>query len=72
MSPGCTSINNPSPGGRGGENRGGMPSRFCFGSIGSGPRAVPLSDLFPLREGLGYSFHDAFEAVDKSGVYLYQ
>ena len=33
---------------------------------------VPLSDLFPLREGLGYSFHDAFEAVDKSGVYLYK
>ena len=33
---------------------------------------VPLSDLFPLREGLGYSFHDAFEAVDEPGVYLYQ
>ena len=50
-----------------------MPSRFCFGAVGE--RAfvlVPLSDLFPLHEGLGYSFHDAFEAVDKSGVYLYQ
>ena len=50
-----------------------MLSRLCFSSVGE--RAfvlVPLSDLFPLREGLGYSFHDAFEAVDKSGVYLYK
>lgn len=33
---------------------------------------VPLSDLFPLHQGLGYDFHEAYEAVDKSGVRLYK
>ena len=55
----------------------GEPERGAFPVLfwSSGERAfvlVPLSDLFPLHEGLGYSFHDAFEAVDKSGVYLYK
>lgn len=33
---------------------------------------VPLSDLFPLHNAFGYDFHDAYEAVDKSGVGLYK
>lgn len=33
---------------------------------------VPLSDLFPLHQALGYDFHQAYEAVDKSGVRLYK
>ena len=33
---------------------------------------VPLSDLFPGTEGLGYSFSQAYGQVDKSGVRLYK
>ena len=33
---------------------------------------VPLSDLFPLHSAFGYAFHEAYEAVDKSGVALYK
>ena len=33
---------------------------------------VPLSDLFPLRQALGYDFQEAYQAVDKSGVVLYK
>ena len=33
---------------------------------------VPLSDLFPLHQAFGYDFHEAYEAVDKSGVRLYK
>lgn len=32
---------------------------------------VPLSDLFPAHNALGFLFHDAYEAVEKSGVKLY-
>ena len=30
-----------------------------------------LSDLFPAHNALGFLFHDAYEAVEKSGVKLY-
>ena len=33
---------------------------------------VPLSDLFPTHSAFGYDFHQAYEAVDKSGVMLYK
>lgn len=33
---------------------------------------VPLSDLFPQHQALGYDFHQAYEEVDKSGVSLYK
>ena len=33
---------------------------------------VPLSDLFPGLNALGYDFKEAYEAVDKSGVVLYK
>ena len=33
---------------------------------------VPLADLFPTHNAFGYNFHDAFQAVDKSGVQLYK
>lgn len=33
---------------------------------------VPLSDLFPTWEGLGFSFAEAYKDVDKSGVKLYK
>lgn len=33
---------------------------------------VPMSDLFPQHQALGYDFHQAYEQVDKSGVVLYK
>lgn len=33
---------------------------------------VPLSDLFPAHEALGYDFHEAYENVEKRGVQLYK
>lgn len=33
---------------------------------------VPMSDIFPKLEGLGFSFETAFQAVDKTAVWLYK
>lgn len=42
---------------------------------GMGGRAfvlVPLSDLFPTKEALGWAFGEAYEKVDKEQVWLYK
>lgn len=33
---------------------------------------VPLSDIFHAYEGLGFQFYEAYDKVDKSGVFLYK
>lgn len=33
---------------------------------------VPLSDIFHAYAGLGFDFKEAYDAVDKSGVFLYK